>query len=98
MILQGMVEASTHWGLYAYLLAQHMDGRLASTNSLQTAARVCLTAILSTDEVLHDLVTFDFVASHLLSAGGGATHVGSLGSPPSHCGYGGDTHRGAGDY
>ena len=54
----------------ASLLAQKIDGRLATTDSLRTAARVRLAAIPSANEELWDLGTFAFVASHLFSAGG----------------------------
>ena len=52
---QGTVEASTRGGADASLLAQQLDGRLASADSLQTAARVRLAAIPSAEEALHDL-------------------------------------------
>ena len=61
---------STRGGADASLLAQQIDGRLASVDSLRTAARFCLAAILSADEALRDLGTFAFVASHLFSTGG----------------------------
>ena len=62
MIRQGTVEASTRGGEAASLLAQHMDGRLASADSLRIAARVRLACILSTDKALRDLGTFSFIA------------------------------------
>ena len=67
---QGTVEASTRGGADASLLAQQLDGRLASADSLRTAARVCLAAIPSAEEALRNLGTFAFVASHLFSTGG----------------------------
>ena len=67
---QGTVEASTRGGADASLLSQQLDGRLASADSLRTAARVRLDAISSAEEALRNLGTFDFVASHLFSAGG----------------------------
>ena len=70
MTCQGMVEASIREGADASLLAQQLDGRLASVDSLRTAARVRLACILYVDEALRDLGTFDFVASHLFSAAG----------------------------
>ena len=70
MTWQGTVEASTRGGADASLLAQQLDGRLASADSLRTAARVRLAAIPSAEEALRDLGTFAFVASHLFSAGG----------------------------
>ena len=66
---QGTVEASTRGGADASLLAQQLDGRLASADSLRTAARVRLAAIPSAEESLRDLGTFAFFASHLFSAG-----------------------------
>ena len=66
---QGLVEASTRGGADASLLAQQLDGRLASADSLRMAARICLAVIPSADEALRDLGTFAFVASHLFSAG-----------------------------
>ena len=65
---QGTVEASTRGGVDASLLAQQLDGRLASADSLRTAAQVCLAAIPSAEEALRDLGTFAFDASHLFSA------------------------------
>ena len=56
-------------GADAYLLVHNLDGRLASENSLWTAARFLLAAIPSADEALRNLGTFDFVASYLLSTG-----------------------------
>ena len=64
-----MVEASTHGGSDASLLAQHIDRYLASEDSLQTAARVHLAAILSVEESLCNLGTFFFIAFHLFSVG-----------------------------
>ena len=67
---QGSVEASTPGGADASLLAQQLDRRLASADSLRMATRVCLDVIPSADEELCDLGTFAFVASHLFFAGG----------------------------
>ena len=61
---------STDGGVDASLLAQQLDGRLASADSLRTAARVRLAAILSAEEALRNFGTFAFVASHLFSTGG----------------------------
>ena len=66
----GTVEASTHWGLDASLLENPMDGQLALMQYLQTNTRVCLEAILSADEALRNLGTFDFVNSYLFSVDG----------------------------
>ena len=65
---QGTIEVSTHGGADASLLAQHLDGRLALADSLWTAARVRLDAILSTEEAICDLCTFAFVVLYLFSA------------------------------
>ena len=70
MTFQGMVEALTYRGSDASLLAQYLDGCLASMDSLRTAAWVLLDVIPSADEALCDLATFAFVASHLFSVGG----------------------------
>ena len=70
MTRQGTVEASTREGADALLLAQQLDGRLASADSLRTAARICLSCILSADEALRDVGPFSFVALHLFSAAG----------------------------
>ena len=67
MTWQGTVKASFLGGVDAYLLAQQLDGHLALVDSLRTAARVRLAAILSADEALWDLGTFAFAASHLFS-------------------------------
>ena len=40
MIFQGTVETSTLWGSDSSLLAQQLDGRLASTDSLRKSAWV----------------------------------------------------------
>ena len=69
---QGSVEASTRGGADASLLAQQLDGRLVSADSLRMAARISLAIIPSADEALCDLGTFAFVALHLFSAGGGS--------------------------
>ena len=42
-----------------------MDGRMASIDSLQTAASIHLDTILSADEELHDLGNFAFVSIRL---------------------------------
>ena len=67
---QGLVEASTHGGSDASLLAQQLDGCLALADSLRMAARVRLAVIPSADEALCDLGTFAFFALHLFPAGG----------------------------
>ena len=66
---QVLLEASNHGGSNASLLAQQLDGRLASVDSLQIDARFRLAVILSADKALLNLGTFAFVVSHLLSAG-----------------------------
>ena len=66
---QGSVEASTRGGADTSLIAQKLNGRLASVNPLRMAVRVRLSVIPSADEALRDLGTFAFVASHLFSAG-----------------------------
>ena len=76
MTRQGPVEESTSEGTDASLLAQHLDSRLASEESLKKAAPVRLACILSVDEALCDLVTFAFVTLHLFSAAG--RHVSAL--------------------
>ena len=65
---QGTVESSAHGGADASLLAQFFYGILSLADSVWTAVRVCLDAILSTDEGLCDLCTFAFVALQLFSA------------------------------
>ena len=67
---QGTVEASTHVGSEAYLLAQQMDVRLDSVDYMWTAAWVRLEVIPSADETLCNLVTFDLVSLHLFFAVG----------------------------
>ena len=67
---QGTVDMATRGGADAYLLSQKMDGRLDSKDSLRTATRVRLSAIMSTEEALRYLLTFTFVESHLFYAGG----------------------------
>ena len=52
------------------LLAQTLDGRLASADSLLMTVRVHLSVILSMDRALRNFVNFTFDASHLFSAGG----------------------------
>ena len=52
MTRQGTVEALACQRSDNSLLAHHLDGRLASTDSLRTAAQVCLDIILSVDEAL----------------------------------------------
>ena len=49
---------------------QHLDVRMASANSLQTATRVHLDDITSADEALLNLDIFYFIVLHLLSVGG----------------------------
>ena len=70
MTRQGTVEASTREGADASLLEKPVAGRLASADSLRTAARVCLACILSADKAQSDLGTFAFFTSHLLSTAG----------------------------
>ena len=70
MTCQGTVEALTHGGLDASLLAQHLYDRLSSADSLQKSAWVCLEVILSADDAICDLGTFAFVESHLFSMRG----------------------------
>ena len=70
MTRQGTVEASTRGGAGAPLLAQQIDGRLASAEYLRTAMRVYLDCTLSTDKALCDSGTFAFVALHIFSAAG----------------------------
>ena len=67
---QGTFKASTHEGADASVLAQHLDGRLASADSLWTSARFRLADILSADKALRDIGTFTFVALHIFSIGG----------------------------
>ena len=62
MTCQGTFESLTHGGSDASLLAQLLNGLMASTDYLQTIARVCLVVIPSADEVFRNLGTFDFVA------------------------------------
>ena len=50
MNCQGPFEASTNGGADASLLAQQLDRRLASADSLRMAARVRLAVIPSADE------------------------------------------------
>ena len=57
-------------GVDTSLLAQHLNGRLALADSLQTSMMVRLAAILSMDEALCYLGMFSFVVFYLLSAGG----------------------------
>ena len=64
---QGVVDPATLGGAEASLLAQQLDGILDSADSLSTAMRFHLDAILSADEALRELGTFVFVTSHLLS-------------------------------
>ena len=66
---QGSVEASTRGGSDASLLAQHLDGRLTSADSLRMAVRVLLAIILSAYKALFGLGTFAFVTSHLFYVG-----------------------------
>ena len=69
LTFQGSVETSTRGGADTYFLAQQLDGRLASSNSLRMAVRVRLAVIPSVAEALRDLGTFAFVTLHLFSAG-----------------------------
>ena len=82
LMRQGTAEASTHGGADASLLAQHLDGRLALVDSLQTNVRVRLENILSVDEALCHLGTFAFVASHLFR--GWKAIVSHQRAPPPH--------------
>ena len=66
---QGTVEAATHGGADASLLAQKMDGCLSLAEYLRMAARVLLDAIPSAEEALRKLVMFAFVTLHLFSVG-----------------------------
>ena len=70
MTHQGTVEASTRGGAGSPLLAQQIDVRLASSESLRTAMRVYLDCTPSTDKALRDSGTFTFVALHIFSAAG----------------------------
>ena len=67
---QVTVDTATCGGADASLLAQQLDGRLTSVDSLRTATKVRLATIPSVDEALWDLGTFAFVASNLFSVGG----------------------------
>ena len=69
LTLQVSVKVSTCGGADAYLLAQQLDGRLASADSLQIFTRVCLDFIPSADKALRYLGLFVFVVLHLLSTG-----------------------------
>ena len=80
---QGMVEASDRRGTDASLLAQQLDGRLASVDYLRVNAWVCLAFILFTDAVLRDLGTFVFMELYLFSVWG-ETCSSSRGAPLSH--------------
>ena len=53
----------------AFLLEQHLYGRLDFTDSLRTVARVHLDAIPSTAEALWDLGMFALITLHIFSAG-----------------------------
>ena len=79
---QVSVEASTRGGADTSLLAQELDRRLASADSLRMATRVRLAVIPSTDEALCDLGTFVCVASYLFSTMG-ATRLPSPSSSAS---------------
>ena len=78
---QVTVEALKRMRLDAYLLAQHLDGRLALAESLLTIACVHLAVTPSTDEALHDLGTFASVALYLFYVGG-IQFSNSSGAPP----------------
>ena len=67
---QGTADKSTHGGVDASLLAQHLDRHLDSAESLRTAGRVRLYAISFVDEALHNLGTLAFIALHLFSTCG----------------------------
>ena len=69
IMLQGAFEASTRGDANDSLSEQHLDNRLALTKFLWTAMRVHMAVILSVDEALRNLGTFDFVALRLFSAG-----------------------------
>ena len=60
---------STRGGADASLLAQQLDRRLASADSLWMAVRICLAIVPSADEALRDLGMFAVVALHLFSVG-----------------------------
>ena len=70
MTRQGLVEASNCGGDDTSLLAQQLDGSLASTDSLQMVARVRLAVILSVDKAIRNLSTLVFIVSHIFSTGG----------------------------
>ena len=74
---QGDGRGGNQWGgVDASLLAQQLDGRLDLEESLCTFMRFRLAAIPSADEVLWDLGTFAFIASHLFSMVG--RHLSSI--------------------
>ena len=52
---------STHGGSDASLLAQQLDGRLASADSLRVNARFRLAVILSVDEAICNIGTFTLI-------------------------------------
>ena len=56
-------------GADASLLAQHLDGCLASLGSMGASTRVLLDAIPSTYDALRNLDTFAFILLQLLSVG-----------------------------
>ena len=67
---QGMAEVSTCMGFDASLLAHQLDGWLVLEDTLQMADRVQLAEILTADDSLWNLSTFDLVESHLFTVGG----------------------------
>ena len=82
MTCQGTVEASTCWVSDASLLVQHLNFHLASAYSLRTVVWIHLSAILSADEALRDLISFAFVVSHLFFQVGATCSI-SRGDPLS---------------
>ena len=67
MIRQIKVEVLSRRGLDTYLLEQHLNGRLASADSLHKVAWVRLDVILFAYDALRKLGTFAFVALYLFS-------------------------------
>ena len=67
---QGKVDTSTCGGADTYLLNQQLDRRLVSTDSLQKATRVLLTATSPTKDALRNLGIFTLIVLHLFYVGG----------------------------
>ena len=67
---QDAVDVSTYMESADAIVAQHLDMRLVSADSLQTSVQVRLSVIPSADKAIHKLGTFVFFSSHLFSAGG----------------------------